>query len=168
MMTKSRKFPRCPWCGAEMKANRGDVFKTDDDGWVGRLSCDECGANSSFVYGKSTREEAVNALRELNPREELNRVLTLDEVLEIVRQNADWYNRVCWLEWGKNSLIYPGCIKEGYTIDDRYLSFEEIMSEEEYYYNIKEYGVKWRCWLRNPTKQEMAETPWEAESNNVD
>lgn len=29
----------------------------------------------------------------------------------------------------------------------------------------KEYGVTWRCWLRHPTKQEMAETPWEGEKN---
>lgn len=167
-MTQSKKFPRCPWCRAEMKANRGDVFKTDDDGWVGRLSCDECGANSSFVYGKSTRAEAVNALRELKPREEQNRVLTLKEVLEIADKNEDWYNLVCWLEPGKGYLIYPGCIKEGYTIGDRYLSFEEILSEEACYYNIKEYGVKWRCWLRHPTKQERTETPWEGESNNAD
>jgi len=165
---KNKKFPRCPWCGAEMKADTDDVFITDNDGWVGRLSCDECGANSSFVYGKATKKEAVDALRELKPKEEPNRVLTLGEVLEIANENEDWYNRVCWLEWGKDSLIYPGCIKEGYTIGDRYLSFDEIICEEAAFYSTKEYGEKWRCWLRNPTKQERTETPWEGESDNAD
>lgn len=165
---KIGKFPRCPWCGAEMKANKGDVFRTDDNGWMGSLSCNECGANSSFVYGKATKGEAVNALRELKPKEEPNRVLTLGEVLEIVAENKDWYNRVCWLEWGKDSLIYPGCIKEGYTIGDRYLSFEQIICEEADFYSTKEYGEKWRCWLRNPTKQERTETPWEEESDDDD
>lgn len=166
MTNKNKKFPRCPWCGEEMNASmsQGDIFKTYD-GWVARLSCDGCGANSSFVYGKSTREEAVNALRELKPKEEPNRVLTLGEVLEIAAENKDWYNRVCWLEPGKWYLIYPGCIKEGYTIGDRYLSFKESLSEEAAYYNTKEYGEKWRCWLRNPTKQERTETPWEGEKN---
>lgn len=168
MTNKSKKFPRCPWCGAEMKANKGDVFTTDDNGWVGRLSCDECGANSSFVYDKATKKEAVDALRELKPKEEPNRVLTLGEVLEIANENEDWYNRVCWLERGKKSLIYPGCIKEGYTLGDMYLSFDEIISEDSDYYNTKEYGEKWRCWLRNPTEQERTETPWEGEKDDDD
>lgn len=81
MTNKNKKFPRCPWCGAEMKANKGDVFITDDDCLVGRLSCDECGANSSFVYGKATKKEAVDALRELKPKEEPNREETKREPL---------------------------------------------------------------------------------------
>lgn len=28
------------------------------------------------------------------------------------------------------------------------------------------YGKTWRCWMRNPTAQEMRDTPWKGESND--
>ena len=172
MTTKSKKFPRCTWCGAEMQANKGDVFRTDDDGWVGRLSCDECGANSSFVYGKATKEEAVNALRELEPKKEQNRVLTLEEVREIAIGNDGYTDGdACWLEqkaWhgGEWASIHDRRVYE-YSDGETRETFDWLVIGSENFDSIEasEYGKTWRCWLRHPTKQEMAETPWEGEKN---
>ncbi len=30
------------------------------------------------------------------------------------------------------------------------------------------YGVTWRCWMRKPTEQEMADTPWEEDDDDND
>lgn len=176
MTTKSKKFPRCPWCGAEMKASmsKGDIFKTYGDGWVGRLSCDECGANSSFVNSKATKEEVVNALRELKPKEEPNRVLTLEEVREIAIGNGSYtYGDVCWLEqkaWkgGEWASIHDRRVYE-YPDETREVFDWFIIGSEDFDpIEASEYDKTWRCWLRHPTKQERTETPWEEESNNAD
>lgn len=173
MTNKSKKFPRCPWCGAEMKANKGDVFTTDDNGWVGRLSCDECGANSSFVYDKATKKEAVDALRELKLREEPNRVLTLEEVREIAIGNGSYTDGdVCWLEqkkWhgGEWASINSRMVYE-YSSNKETFDWLVIGSEDFDAISASEYGRTWRCWLRHPTKPEMTETPWEGESNDAD
>ena len=172
---KNKKFPRCPWCGAEMKADTGDVFITDNDGWVGRLSCDECGANSSFVYGKATKGEAVNALRELKPKKEQNRLLTLEEVREIAIGNGSYtHGDVCWLEQKKwkcgewasihNRIVYK------YSCNEEEEKFDWLIIGSEDFDTItaSEYGRTWRCWLRHPTNQEMTETPWEGEKDDDD
>ena len=181
MTTKSKKFPRCPWCGEEMNASmsQGDIFKTYD-GWVARLSCDECGANSSFVSGKSTREEAVNALRELKPKEAQNRalsmeetqnrVLTMEEVQEMARQNEESWNKVRWFEVLNAGRSRPG-ILEGFSVlcgDYTNFHFYEVLNAVPYWFKDNDYGTKCRCWLCNPTDEERAATPWEGESNNAD
>lgn len=172
MTNKNKKFPRCPWCGEEMNASmsQGDIFKTYD-GWVARLSCDGCGANSSFVYGNATKAEAVNALRELKPKEEPNRVLTLEEVREIAIGNGNYTDGdVCWFEQKKwkggewasihDRLVYEYPDETRETFDWLVIGSEDFESIE-----ASEYDKTWRCWLRHPTKQEMTETPWEGEKN---
>lgn len=159
MTNKSEKFPRCPWCGAEMKADTGDVFRTDDDGWVARLSCDECGANSSFVYGKTTKEEAVNALRELKPKEEPNRVLTLGEVKDAYfNMKKPICCELMWLNKKKIAWIADAAVPWG--------NVAHIMERQEPKW--KDYGKTWRCWLCNPTDEERAATPWEGEKDDDD
>ena len=170
---KIGKFPRCPWCGAEMKANKGDVFRTDDNGWMGSLSCYLCGSYSSFVYGKATKEEVVNALCELKPKEEPNRVLTLEEVREIAIGNGSYTDGdVCWLEqkkWhgGEWASINSRRVYEYFSNEETF-DWLVIGSEDFDAISASEYGKTWRCWLRHPTKPEMTETPWEGESDDDD
>lgn len=64
-MIKNDKFPHCPWCGEKMVLAEEEIFEMED-GWAARLQCG-CGADSAAVFGKQTKEEAINALCELKP-----------------------------------------------------------------------------------------------------
>ena len=87
-------------------------------------------------------------------------MLTLDEVLKIA---CDDYNTeqetVIYLEYREDY--------EGYVIvTDLETDGSKILLEFSgigggVKQNEKEYGSLWRCWLRKPTPEEMANTPWE-------
>lgn len=97
--------------------------------------------------------------------QEQNRVLTLEEVLEIANENNVRYNHVCWLERNSNYPIWPGCID---TLEDGYLTFNEVAGEEFDRYTAKEYGIEWRCWLRMPTEEEREAVEWLPEKKDGD
>lgn len=165
------KFPVfCPYCGAKMLL-KNEIFNLQaTDGNRARYWY-RC-RNEGCECDSPTRETAEEAYKAAVKRdEEPNRVLTLDEVLEIARQNEDGYNHVCWLEKVNVRCISTPGFLGGYGIHSEiYVNFEfyEVVTEYPDCVPAEEYGKTWRCWLRNPTDEEQAATPWEGEKDDDD
>lgn len=158
----NEKFPVfCPYCGAKMLL-KNEIFNLQaTDGnraryWY-RCRNEGCECDSPT---RETAEEAYKAA--MKRRQEPNRVLTLDEVLEIA---CDDYNTeqetVMYLEYREDY--------EGYAIvTDLETDGSKILLEFSGIggggkQNEKDYGSLWRCWRRKPTKNERENTPWEDE-----
>lgn len=165
MNNEKKQAPHCPYCGAEM------ILEDNEDVLFGLFSDEEkmywyqCNTPSCGIHSPAnhTKEGAYKAA--MKRRQEPNRVLTLEEVLEIANENNVQYNHVCWLERNSNYSIWPGCID---TLEDGYLTFNEVGSEEFDRYTAKEYGIEWRCWLRMPTKEEREAVEWLPEKKDGD
>lgn len=158
----NEKFPVfCPYCGAKMLL-KNEIFNLQaTDGnraryWY-RCRNEGCECDSPT---RETAEEAYKAA--MKRRQEPNRVLTLDELLEIA---CDDYNTeqetVMYLEYREDY--------EGYAIvTDLETDGSKILLEFSGIggggkQNEKDYGSLWRCWRRKPTKNERENTPWEDE-----
>lgn len=158
----NEKFPVfCPYCGAKMLL-KNEIFNLQaTDGnraryWY-RCRNEGCECDSPT---RKTAEEAYKAA--MKRRQEPNRVLTLDELLEIA---CDDYNTeqetVMYLEYREDY--------EGYAIvTDLETDGSKILLEFSGIggggkQNEKDYGSLWRCWRRKPTKNERENTPWEDE-----
>lgn len=154
----NEKFPVfCPYCGAKMLL-KNEIFNLQaTDGnraryWY-RCRNEGCECDSPT---RETAEEAYKAA--MKRRQEPNRVLTLDEVLEIA---CDDYNTeqetVMYFEYREDY--------EGYAIvTDLETDGSKILLEFSGIggggkQNEKDYGSLWR----KPTKNERENTPWEDE-----
>ena len=157
MNNEKKQAPRCPYCGAEMTLeNNEDVLFgsfTDEE----KMYWYQCNAPSCGIHSPACHTEAGAYKAAMKRHEEPNRVLTLEEVLKIANENNNWRNHVCWLERNSNYPICPGCID---ALEDGYLTFYEVASEEFDRYTAKEYGIEWRCWLRMTTKEECEAVEW--------
>lgn len=163
MNNKKKHAPRCPYCGAEMSLEDNEdvlfgIFGEEKMYWY-QCNTPSCGIHSPANHTKAGAYKAA-----MVRYEEPNRVLTLDEVLEIARQNKDGYNHVCWLEKVDVRCISTPGFLGGYGIHSEiFVNFEfyEVVTEYPDCVPVEEYGETWRCWMRNPTAQEMRDTPWE-------
>jgi hypothetical protein len=87
-----------------------------------------------------------------------NRVLSLAEL-------AVSAETLVWIE--DNNGDDEPCVRA------RMLTYWEPKSHRIYFdggrtwYADYTYGETWRCWLRNPTEQQMRDTPWEESKNEV-
>lgn len=168
-MSKFKEVPSCPYCGGEMRIEK-PIFADKFDaslvnakaGWCTQATCNECGAASPFISGMETEKDAYEVAREKTMRrwQEPNRVLTLDEVLEIACEDYNTEQEtVMYLEYGEDY--------EGYAIvTDLETDGSKILLEFSgigggVKQNEKDYGSLWRCWRRKPTKNERENTPWE-------
>lgn len=166
-MSEKKPMPKCPYCGAEMSLEDNEdvlfgVFSDEEKMYWYQCNAPSCGIHSPANHTKAGAYKAA-----MKRYEEPNRVLTLDEVLEIARQNEDGYNHVCWLE---EKIVYlislPGILEGRASRDGVYVNFDfnEILIKKPVFVKAEEYGKTWRCWLRNPTEQEMRDTPWKEKS----
>ena len=166
-MSKFKEVPRCPYCGGEMRIEK-PIFADKFDaslvnakaGWCTQATCNECGAASPFISGMETEKDAYEVAREKTMRrwQEPNRVLTLEEICTA---------EVCWTETPRASLEACRIVMREYTSFPEgkpVKSFDFYSTGETvpWCYRPEEYGVSVRCWLRKPTPEEMANTPWEA------
>ena len=147
MNNEKKQAPRCPYCGAMMLKQSGDLYTQPDDAddyfmWLHHwymCSNKECGCESP---ARRTEEEAYKAA--MARYEEPNRVLTLEELQA--------YTGYAWYEgdhkWYHSSFDYPVWIEDG-----KY-NYEGDL------YDIPD-EVTGRFWMRKPTPEEMANTPWE-------
>lgn len=144
MMDGKHDLRPCPFCGGEA------VLKTYRDNLRGDAFAAMC--QKTDCPGRTYRKRATSkaAAEAWNRRAEPeNRMLTLEETTES--------GEPVWLE-GMNTI----------RIAQIYLSPGESLAEcktigrayPKYLYT-GDYAKLWRCWLRKPTAEEMASTPWE-------
>ena len=105
------------------------------------------------------RGEALDCLN----AERLLKPLTLDELMEEIEENGDDEGYIpCWVE-GVCGLYYENDTVE-YTLDAAMFSKNARMISgirEIYEETYKEYGIKFRCWLKKPTDEERRAAKWE-------
>ena len=128
----------CPFCGG-----KAYVYPTEH-GWSAQ--CEDCWSTGA---DKETREEAAAAWN--HRAESENRVLTLEEVKAYCEGGVEaaplWVEFSClpsasrWMAARMPGMVCGESIKK--------------------YLNVFEYNALFRCWLRKPTPEETAETPWE-------
>lgn len=147
--------PKCPGCGADMElmhlCNAAFCYVCTKCGWDSPTGID---SESAFRM----------AMRRAEPK---NRVLTLEEVRNAEKDTFDI--AIHWLELKFEPYKYEGkettCAIFAVSMyfddetDDVLYSSADM---PDYYLRKKEYGKKWRCWLRKPTEEEMEGTPWES------
>ena len=143
-MTDHNPLPRCPYCGNEMKKQVLSDYKTLCF-WL----CPKCSATSPSA---GTEESAYAAA--MNRWQEPNRVLTRDELQKRIEQGVDV--APLWMEFGKvpsaSRWMVTNAPDEAFVND----TVKNLLVVSGYGCN----GI-WRCWLRKPTAEEMATTPWE-------
>lgn len=160
-MSERKNLPRCPWCGALMQPKKelygveSYGFNENDATYWYECNNWKCGTHSPL---RETAEEAYKAAVAL--REGKNRVLTLDEVTADA-EKEDW--SFIWIERKydeKYALQYCAWYATSTWV------ILVLPANEKKIYELKsDYGKTWRCWLRKPTLEEMAETPWGAKHN---
>lgn len=146
-MTDHNLLPRCPYCGGEMtyKYGFGDHY----------YLCDRC---YSTGPEKGAREAAYAAA--MQRWREPNRVLTLEEIIDKV---FDAISGVpVWVEHIDDTEQKLAWKLSGWQVV-RGAERCVLIFATEYRVNTRNINKTWRCWLRKPTKEEMAGTPWEKE-----
>ena len=159
-MSEKKPMPKCPYCGAEMSLEDNEdvlfgVFSDEEKMYWYQCNAPSCGIHSPANHTKAGAYKAA-----MKRYEEPNRVLTLDEVFVIACND---YNTE------QETAMYLECREdnEGYAIvTDVETDGSKILLEFSGVgggckLNEKDYGSLWRCWLRKPTPEEMANTPWE-------
>lgn len=145
--------PKCPGCGADMELMH--LCKA-----AFCYACTKCGWDSPV--GIDSESAFRMAMRRAEPK---NHVLTLEEVRNAEKDTFDI--AMHWLELKFEPYKYEGeettCAVFAVSMffddesDDVLYSSADMT---DYYLFKNEYGKKWRCWLRKPTKEEMEGTPW--------
>lgn len=142
----------CPFCGgnAELKTYRdnlrGDMFAA---------MCQKTDFPGRTYRKRATLKAAIEAWnRRAEPE---NRVLTMEELCECVYAD-DW--SFVWLE-DKGILATEQIC--AWRMTSKYFVFAYVgATEDEAKKELtEENGKEWRCWLRKPTAEEMANMPWE-------
>lgn len=114
--------------------------------------CDICYAATRCFDTPKNAAEAWN--RRAAPE---NRVLTMEELCECVYAD-DW--SFVWLE-DKGILATEQIC--AWRMTSKYFVFAYVgaIEDEAKKELTEENGKEWRCWLRKPTAEEMANMPWE-------
>ena len=139
----------CPFCGgnAELKTYRdnlrGDTFAA---------MCQKTDCPGRTYRKRATLKAAIEAWnRRAEPE---NRVLTLEELEAHCKGGA--YAAPLWVEF---SCLPSASHWMAARMPD-IVRGESIKK----YLNVFEYNALFRCWLRKPTEEETAGTPWEGEN----
>lgn len=184
-MSEKKPMPQCPYCGAEMRIEKPLFVSKYEEipldakaGWCSQATCGECGAASPFVSGMETEKDVYEVVREtaMIRYKTLNRVLTRKEVEDAFFKTKEPI--CCEIMWcGTKKITWITDAVVPYRELPRHMQYaieddEEEVDEVHGFYIMerqepkwKEYGKTWRCWLRKPTLEEMAETPWGGEKN---
>lgn len=153
-MSEKKPMPKCPYCGAEMRIEK-PIYADEYDasvvgakaGWCTQATCTKCWSVAPFVSGMETEKDAYEAVCEMAMRrwQEPNRVLTPAELKS--------YTGFIWCESRDGEVFEPGWVEYMYAYGR---GCETI--------NLCDENIDWtqgRCWLRKPTLEEMAHTPFE-------
>lgn len=140
--------PKCPYCGTEMELDR--TYKSmmmPGASGVFWYSCDVCGAEAP----RCNSEESAHAAA-MERYVEPNRVLTFEEIM-----NLDPDGTTCVEErrTGAIKVILNFEILEGFAEVLRDGGQDAVKKAHGH-----SYGRFSRAWLRRPTDEERASTPW--------
>lgn len=157
--------PKCPYCGDKMELMivSPECIEGTTTAWYQCVVCESSSPTSEYPANSERRKIKRKALAlAMHRAETKNRVLAFDEVAKY----ADLPEMtLMWLEvkFAKNSCILQE-IPIGFN--GELMQFLEVNSASLYThkhnYPPEDYGSRWRCWLRKPTKKEMEATPWES------
>lgn len=151
MMDGKPDLRPCPFCGgnAELKTYRdnlrGDTFAA---------MCQKTDCPGRTYRKRATLKAAIEAWnRRAEPE---NRVLTLAELEEHCKGGAD--AAPVWIEY----KITKELSRWIYILEpEGVFGAQTIVSYKHNSNWRKRYGTFWRCWLRKPTAEEMANATWE-------
>lgn len=151
MMDGKPDLRPCPFCGgnAELKTYRdnlrGDKFAA---------MCQKTDCPGRTYKRRETPKAAINAWnRRVEPE---NRVLTMAELEAHCKGGAD--AAPVWIEY----KITKELSRWIYILEpEGVFGAQTIVSYKHNSNWRKRYGTFWRCWLRKPTAEEMANTTWE-------
>lgn len=152
-MSETPKCPKCPYCGDRMKLQiiTPELGKETYTVWYQCVVCDSTSPQLEIPADSTYSQIEAKALASVMRRvESENRVLTLEE--------ATGSDEPVWLEAMSRVFIADVCVAP----DARMAQIQTIGKASCEYLPLCDYGVLWRCWLRNPTKEEMEGTPWES------
>nr|DAP14473.1 MAG TPA: HTH-type transcriptional regulator [Caudoviricetes sp.] len=146
MINKKRRTPRCPYCGGEMEMH-------EPLDWIIYWRCATCAAMAPTC---ETREAAYKAALR---RDECvkNHVMSLAEIDS--RVGAP----VCVEDYDEDGDF---CYRIRTVTRQDYESHRIYFNSGRTWYDANEYLSTWRCWLREPTREEMEATPWEGEEED--
>ena len=134
---------------------------TDEDIY-GCNSCDGCPYHSQHNTVSCVDlvlKDALELLRAQEPR-----VMTLEEVRT---------RKICWVEDeddGMDVRVFPAVYcgdghRANGTINTIFLADKEWaidLNDCEWWYDIRDYNVIWRCWTARPTEEQREATPWKS------
>lgn len=148
--------PKCPYCGDRMHIHVS-LITPEWELLSAQYRCVTCGSASPCIEfpGDTANDEILERTQAVSSRraEPKNRMLTLEE--------ATGSDKPVWLETMSRVLISDVCVSP----DTRMAQIQIIGEASCTYLPICDYGVLWRCWLRNPTPKEIEATPWEGDSH---
>lgn len=144
-MQSETKLKPCPFCGGRAEVQASLLFKG-----CYKVICCRCCASAA------ARNNIAKATEAWNQRAEsaANRVLTLEEAKAHCVRGVDAAPL-----WGQNRLApsmsrwYEAAAQDTNIMIDALDRFLHL------------YGIRFRFWLRKPTEDEMAGTPWEGEND---
>lgn len=118
------------------------------------MQCLTCGPGEC---GKDREEAGAKAAKAWNRRAAPeNRVLTLEELETHCEGGAD--AAPVWIEY----KITKELSRWVYILEpERVFGAQTIVSYKHNSNWCKRYGAFWRCWMRKPIAEEMANAPWE-------
>lgn len=158
-MTDHNPLPRCPYCGGEMYEAGNSTYR-----WY---MCPRCLSGSSRKIINKTeypteRLAVIAALQKarkaaMNRWQEPNRVLTMDEIIDKV------FDAVCgmpvWIEHINDTEKKLAWRLSGWQVV-RGAERCVLIFGTGHSVSTENINKTWRCWLRKPTAEEMATTPW--------
>lgn len=165
--------PKCPYCGDKMaihvlpRTTEPEFFSA----WYQCVTCESTSPRIEFI-GNTSQAKIEERMRTVSLRraEPKNRVLTLEEA-----RNAEvdtFGTAMHWLELKihpykcegeeiRHAVLAVSIFFENESEDGEADVMYSCTGEPSAWLFQKEYGKRWRCWLRKPTKEEMEGTPWE-------
>lgn len=158
-MSEKELMPRCPYCGSTMHEN---LYAYKNGGGWCNFECPNCGAMSPKKENSESCNEAELAAYFVAKKryKEPNRVLTWEKINGIIAADIEAKKAaLMWVEYNKRIGEW-GYISK-YDEDDALCILCVVGFEDEVLRFASDYGKTWRCWMRNPTAQEMRDTPWE-------
>lgn len=158
-MTDHNPLPRCPYCGGEMYEDGNSTYR-----WY---MCPRCLSGSPRKRIDKTeypteRLAVIAALQKarkaaMNRWQEPNRVLTLEEIIDKVLDAVGGVP--VWIEHINDTEQKLAWKLSGWKVV-RGAERCVLIFGTGHSVSTENINKTWRCWLRKPTAEEMATTPW--------